>query len=149
MDEEITVNSDKFQEVESGNNILSMSNVVIKFTFKGKTYLATGFDLQFSQGVDYKDLPSGEIWGGMISITITGQVDNNIAAWMMSVNEKQDGEIHIFNNKGKVSESALMNIVFKDAYCVRYKTTLDALGSGMLTTLLISPHTLTMGNERD
>lgn len=138
---------DKLPDAEIADNaILSMSDVVVKFSFGSKTYLATSFDLKFSQEVNYKNLPSGEIRGGIISITIEGQPDENITAWMLSVNGRQNGEIHIFNNKGKVRENALMNLVFKDACCVRYRVTLDALGTGMLTTLVISPHVLTMGN---
>lgn len=145
--DEVTVNTDKLPETGiAGNDIYALSDVVVKFTFCGKTYLATGFDLQFSQEVNHKNLPSGEIAGGIINITISGQPDEKITAWMMSVNEKRDGEIHVFNNKGKVNENALMNLVFNDAYCIRYKTILDAMGSGMLTTLVISPRVLTMGN---
>lgn len=145
MEEEVvTINTNTFNEPQI--DIMSLPDVVVKFTFKDKTYIATEFDMQFSQQVNHHNLPIGEVCGGTITITLSGQLDENVTAWMMTVNEKQNGTIHFFNNKGKITENALLVILFNNAYCVRYHTVLDPLGSGMLTTLVISAHTLTMGN---
>jgi hypothetical protein len=59
----------------------------------------------------------------------------------------RNGVIKFFANKEKVRKNALLTISFQDAYCVEYKKNMDTSNLGLLTTLLISPRTIKMGNE--
>ena len=122
-------------------------SLVVQFHFKGKKYIVEEFDLEFKQDVNYKGNPDGSVYGGQITITISDVPDDNINWWMMDSFRKHDWEFRFFANDGMIREGALLQIQFKDAYCVNYQKTMSPQGAGTLTTLVISPRYLRIGNE--
>ncbi len=138
-----------FDKIRSGRLFFGKKepSIVVQFFFNGKKYIVEEFDLEFSQDVDYKGKPSGLSEGGLITVTISDVPDDNINWWMMDSFKKQDGEFRFFSNDGMIREGALLQIQFKEAYCVNYQKTLNPQGAGTLTTLVISPRYLRVGNE--
>ncbi len=122
-------------------------DLVAKFTFMEKAYILENFDISFTQEVNEKGKPGGLPFGGMMTLTISETPDVVINEWMMRETLLRDGEIGLFSNKSKIDDSPVLNIVFKDAYCVRYKKKIDALGGGLRTTLFISPRYVKIGQE--
>jgi len=120
---------------------------VVRFLFRGKTYILEEFDLDFKQDINDKNRPDGEVYGGLITLTISEPPGEWLTAWMMNSFEKHDGEFHFFINSEKIMEGAAMQLSFKDAYCISYQQTMNPKGAGLLTTLIISPRTVKIMNE--
>lgn len=131
-------------EKEKPNRI---PDLVAKFTFMDRTYILENFDISFTQEVNEKGKPGGLPSGGIITLTLSETPDAAINEWIMRETLLRDGEVRIFPHKSKIDESALLNIAFRDAYCVRYKKQIDALGGGLRTTLFISPKYVKIGGE--
>ncbi|WP_156032909.1 type VI secretion system tube protein TssD [Prevotella sp. 10(H)] len=121
--------------------------MIVRFLFKGKQYIVEEFDLDFKQDVSDSGKPNSFPYGGQMAITISDIPDDNINSWMMDTHRTQDGEIHFLSNEGMIREGALLQIHFKEAYCVNYRKVMNPKGSGVLTTLVISPRIIKMGNE--
>jgi hypothetical protein len=124
-----------------------MPTMVVKFFFKGKEYIVEEFDLEFAQEVNHKGQPDSMPDGGLMTVTISDTPDKSINEWMMDSFTKQDGEFRFLINEGKIREGAALQIRFKDAYCVNYRKTFVPQGAGTLTTLVISPRYVQIGNE--
>lgn len=124
-----------------------MPIVVVAFIFKGKRYILEEFDLEFIQEVDDKNRPDSEVKGGLITLTISEAPESDLTKWMMSNFERQGGEFRFFSNKEKIDEGSLLDISFKDAYCISYQKVIVPGGSGVLTTLILSPRWLRIGEE--
>ena len=122
-------------------------SMVVQFLFKGKKYVLEEFDLEFNQDVDAKGKPDSQVYGGKLTITISDVPDEHINWWIMDSFKKQDGEFRFLANGKKINEGALLHISFKDAYCVDYHKIMNPQGAGVLTTLIISPRYLRIGNE--
>jgi hypothetical protein len=138
-----------FDKIRSGRLFFGKKepSLVVHFFFKGKKYVLEEFDMEFKQDVDYKGNPDSPVYGGKLTITISDVPDDNINNWMMDSFSKQNGEFRFFMNDGMIMEGALLQIQFKDAYCVDYQKMLNPQGAGVLTTLVISPRYLRVGNE--
>ncbi|MCL1941989.1 MAG: hypothetical protein FWF54_00325 [Candidatus Azobacteroides sp.] len=122
-------------------------SMVVEFLFRGKKYILEEFDLEFRQDVNDKNKPDSEVYGGMITLTISETPDEWINAWVMNTYEKQDGEFRFLVNGPKIVESAAMHISFKEAYCISCRKVMTPKGAGLLTTLIISPRKLKIGGE--
>lgn len=122
-------------------------DLVAKFTFMNKTYILEDFEIGFTQEVNDKGRPGGLPHGGFISLTFSESPEADVNEWMMREKLLRDGEIRFFKNKSKVRDSSVLNITFKDAYCVKYKKQIDALGAGLRTTIVISPRFVKIGEE--
>lgn len=122
-------------------------SIVVAFIFKGKRYILEEFDLEFNQDIDSKNRPDSDVKGGLITLTISETPGSDLTKWMMSSLERQSGEFRFFVNKDKIDEGSLLDILFKDAYCISYQTIINPNGSGTLTTLMLSPHRLQIGGE--
>jgi hypothetical protein len=138
-----------FDKIRSGRLFFGKKEptMVVHFLFKGKKYIVEEFDMEFSQDVDYKGRPDSQPHGGLITITISDVPDENINWWMMDSFNRQDGEFRFLKNEGAIREGASLQIQFKDAYCINYHKSLNPNGAGALTTLVISPNYLRVGNE--
>lgn len=121
--------------------------VVVHFQFKGHTYILEEFDLDFRQDVNDKSKPEGDTYGGLITLTISEEPKEELFGWMMNSLEKQGGEIRFLANKEKITEGALMQISFKDAYCISFQQVMSPQGAGMLTTFVLSPRHLQIDTE--
>ncbi|MDR2915099.1 MAG: hypothetical protein LBV74_09755 [Tannerella sp.] len=122
-------------------------DLVAKFIFMDKTYILEDFEISFTQEVNEKGRPGGLPCGGIMTLTLSETPDASINEWMVRETLLRDGEVCIFPHKRKVDGSAVLNILFRDAYCIRYKKQIDVLGGGLRTTLFISPRYVKMGRE--
>lgn len=138
-----------FDKIRSGRLFFGKKEptMVVHFFFGGKKYVVEEFDLDFVQDVNSKGKPDSPVYGGKLIVTISDIPDENINLWMMDCYQKQDGEFRFFTNEGKIQEGALLHILFKDAYCIDYQKVMNPKGAGVLTTLVISPRYLRIGNE--
>ncbi|MDR0428256.1 MAG: hypothetical protein LBH12_06595 [Dysgonamonadaceae bacterium] len=136
-----------FRKSDPATKSSRIPDLVAKFTFMEKTYILENFDIGFTQEVNEKGRPGGLPHGGIITLTISETPEAGINEWMMREKQLRDGEIRIFPNKSKVNESSVLHLTFKDAYCIRYKKQIDALGGGLRTTLVISPRYIKIGGE--
>lgn len=121
--------------------------IVVEFLFREKKYILEEFDIDFRQDINEKNQPDSEVYGGLITITISEPPSENLTAWMMNLQEKRDGEFRFLVNSAKIVEGAALQISFKEAYCVSYQKVIHPIGAGLLTTLIISPKTIKIGNE--
>ena len=121
--------------------------VVVAFFFKGTRYILEEFDLEFHQEVDGKDRPDSEVKGGLITLTISQPPESGLAKWMTGDLERQSGEFRFFPHGDKTGEGSLLDITFKDAYCVSYQKVVVPKGAGVWTTLILSPRWLRIGEE--
>jgi hypothetical protein len=121
--------------------------IVVEFLFKGKKYVLEAFDMDFGQDTNARNQPEGEVSGGVITFTISEPPDEWLTAWMLNLNERRDGEFRFLINSYKITESAALNIAFKEAVCVSYQKVIHPVGVGLLTTLVISPRWVRVGNE--
>ncbi len=120
---------------------------VVKFTFMDRTYILESFELNFTQEINSKGQPGGLPRGGIMTITMSETPDYFINEWMSREELLRDGLIRILPNKGKVNEGAGLTISFKDAYCIRYIKKINTLETGLLTTIVVSPRSVKIGNE--
>jgi len=121
--------------------------MVVHFIHRGHTYILEEFDLDFMQDVNDKNKPDGDTYGGLLTLTISEEPKEELFAWMMNTLEKQGGEIRLLANEEKITEGALMQISFKDAYCISFQQVMSPGGSGVLTTFVISPRHLQIDKE--
>lgn len=138
-----------FDKIRNGSLFFGKKapTMVMQFSIKGKKYILEEFDLDFKQDVDHKGNPDSSVYGGTITLTISDIPDDNINWWMMDAYTKHDGEFRFLMNDGSIKEGALLQIQFKDAYCLSYQKSISPEGAGVLTTLTISPRYLRIGNE--
>lgn len=132
---------------EKNRPLPEMPDKIIKFTMMDSTYILEAFELNFNQELNQKGQPGGLLRGGIMTLTISESPDYYINEWMLREDLQRDGLIQIFPNKKKVNEGAELVISFKDAYCIRYNKKIDTLGAGLLTTIVISPRYVKVGNE--
>lgn len=121
--------------------------MVVAFFFRGRKYILEEFDLEFNQDIDNRNRPDSDVKGGLITLTISETPDSDLTTWMINSLERRDGELRFFANEEKIDQGSLLDIIFKDAYCISYQKILNPKGSGALTTLIISPHKLQIGQE--
>jgi hypothetical protein len=138
-----------FDKIRSGRLFFGKEepSIVVELLFKGRRYVVEEFDLDFSEEVDFKGEPEGLVIGGSITVTVSDVPDGHINEWIMDSFRKENGEIRFLKNEGKVNEGALLHILFKEAYCTHCQKFINPLGSGILTTLVISPHYLCVDNQ--
>lgn len=138
-----------FDKIRSGRLFFGKKepSMVVQFHFKGLKYIVEEFDMDFSQDVDIKGRPDSLPYGGLITITISDVPCESINSWIMNSCQKQDGEFRFLMNDGMIKEGALLQIGFKDAYCIDYQKIMNPQGAGVLTTLAISPRIIKIGNE--
>ena len=123
-------------------------DVVIHFVFMGNKYVVEKFNMNFRQDVsEYKNRPDSFTYGGCINVTLSGFLDPSLDEWFSQTYSTRDGEIYFFPNMPKITDSSLLTIFFKDAYCTACKKELDVETSGVLTTFTISPRRIKIGNE--
>lgn len=121
--------------------------IVVELSLKGKKYIVDEFDMEFQQDINIHNKPDSETYGGLLTIAMSEQPDVAINDWIMSSQLQYDGDIRFFLNDGTMDSGAMLNIVFKQAHCVKYQKILNPKGIGMLTIFQISPRIIKVGNE--
>ncbi len=127
---------------ENTGNLLDFpqvdSDLEVWFTFEGKEYEVSQFNIGFGQSVDYKGQPQSEVRGGRIVLTLTQAVPENIYQWAMT-SCLHDGVIE-FRSK---TTSSHLRVEFTGAYCVNFNRIIAGKG-GLSTALTISPEEVTV-----
>lgn len=121
--------------------------IIVQFLFKGEKYIVEEFDLEFKQDVNEKGKPDSFPYGGQMAVTFSEIPSENINTWMMNSYSVADGEIRFLKNDGMIKEGALLQLYFKEAYCINYRKIMKPNGLGVLTSLVISPRIIKVGNE--
>jgi hypothetical protein len=114
------------------------SNLEVWFTFEGKEYELTQFNISFGQAVDHKGQPQNEARGGRILLQLSQTVPDNIYKWAMT-SCMRNGTIEF---RSKTANSPL-KVEFTNAYCVNMDRLID-VNVGMHTDLIISPEEITI-----
>jgi len=123
-------------------------DVVIHLVCRNKTYIVENFNLNFRQDVDtVRNRPDSFTYGGIMQITLNGFLDSDLDEWITQTYLMRDGEIRFFPNMPKITDSSLLTIFFSDAYCTACKKTINETTFGVLTTLIVSPRRIKIGNE--
>ena len=94
-----------------------------------------------------KNRPDSFTYGGTMQITLSGFLDSSLDEWLTQTYQTRDGEIHFFANMPKITDSALLSLFFTDAYCTACNKMIDTATNGVLTTLIVSPRNIKIGNE--
>lgn len=138
-----------FDKIRSGRLFFGKKEptMVVHFLFNGEKYIVEEFDLEFKQGVNSEGRPDSSVSGGIITVTISDSPSDAINQWMVNCYKKEEGRFRFFLNDGKMQEGSLLDILFKRAYCIDYQKVISPQGAGVLTTLVISPQYLNIGNE--
>ncbi|GHT41255.1 hypothetical protein FACS189437_07930 [Bacteroidia bacterium] len=121
--------------------------LLVELDFYGKRYVLEEFDLEFKQDVDDRNRPSSDVYGGIITFTMSDTPDDRINGWALHSYEKRSGRFRFLKNEKPIGESSPLIITFEDAYCVDYQKIMIPQGAGTLTTLVISSRILKIGNE--
>jgi len=122
-------------------------NVIVEFAFKGKRFVLEEFDIEFSQAVDSRNKPDGQVKGGVILLAFSESSSEEINTWMLSTSQRADGTFRFLRNDGKIVEGAHLIIDFKQGYCLTYSKIINPNGGGTLTSLEIKSKYIRIGNE--
>jgi len=120
--------------------------VIVKLKIKDEIYIVEEFDLNFDQPVTAKGKRDGRPRGGIMTLVFSETLSDRINNWMQKEGATQNGEVIFYPYKSKTDESALLNIIFCDAFCIHYKKEIDSR-KGLMTTLVVSPRSIKIGNE--
>lgn len=138
----------KIQEKESDstNKPSVQYGVIVKLKIRDEVYILEEFDLNFDQPVTAKGKPDGRPRGGIMTLVFSETLSDGINNWMQQEGATRDGEIVFYPYKSRTDESALLNITFREAYCIHYQKEINSK-KGLMTTLVISPRSVKTGNE--
>ena len=109
------------------------SDLTAWFILDGQEYEMSHFDINFAQSVDHKGQPQDEVRGGIMSITLSQTLPENIYRWGMTSIPK-NGSV-IFKSK---TTNPPLKINFINAYCIRFNRSIANEG-GLESQLVISP----------
>ncbi len=121
------------------------SDWAAELTLGNTKYMLSELDWSFQEVVDSKNRPTGEIVGGLMSMTINEPVDQLIHNWIINVGAKHSGFIKFYSQS--FDQGAQMEMKFEDAICVRYYKQLIESAEDVSTTLVISCKVMKFGNE--
>ena len=91
-------------------------------------------DYSITQPDDGTGLPNSRTVGGKIEASIESKKGNELFEWASSNNQLRDGELILYNRD---SISSFRTVMFKDAYCLKFKEHFDHNSKEPLYTDLI------------
>ena len=97
-----------------------------KLELDDKTYNVLECEYDFTQNIDETGKPKGMPYGGEISIRVESTGTPELLNWMLDHNQTKDGKI-IFYRRDAMSK--LQEVLFKKAFCIKYKEHFDAQGT--------------------
>ena len=97
-----------------------------KLELDDKTYHVLECEYDFTQNIDETGKPKGMPYGGEISIRVESTGTPELLNWMLDHNQTKDGKI-IFYRRDAMSK--LQEVLFKKAFCIKYKEHFDAQGT--------------------
>lgn len=109
------------------------SDLTACFILDGQEYEMSHFDINFAQSIDHKGQPQDEVRGGIMSITLSQTLPENIYRWGMTSIPKNG--FLIFKSK---TTNPPLKINFINAYCIRFSRNISNKG-GLESQLVISP----------
>ncbi len=113
----------------------------LKVGGKELTILKAHYDL--FQETDATGRPSSVTRGGAITLTIESTGDSFFYEWMTNNFDRKDGSIMYVKRD---TDAKLKEVLFKEAYMVKYNESFDSTGENPLTeTFTISARELTIG----
>ena len=115
-----------------------------KFKVGGKEYNVLNCSYGLMQETDATGRPSSVTRGGIITIEVESTADTGLSDWMFNNFEMRSGSV-VFLKRD--TEATAKELVFTDAYAVKYKENFDASGTNpMVETLTISAREIGVGN---
>ena len=97
-----------------------------KLELDDKTYNVLECEYDFTQNIDETGKPKGMPYGGEISIRVESTGTPELLNWMLDHNQTKDGKI-VFYRRDAMSK--LQEVLFKKAFCIKYKEHCDAQGT--------------------
>lgn len=117
-------------------NIFQPASHFVAYLYVGDDkFRLTDFTIQFDQPVDHRSQPQSEINGGLMTFTIDYFPGNTIDQWMLKSTERRSGRVSF---QSEVHSSPL-EIIFSEAYCIRYEKKTGNESTGVQTVFTISP----------
>lgn len=115
-----------------------------KFSVDGKEVNVLTCSFSFHQNVDPTGRPSSDVRGGMIHVSVESTEDTSMFEWMTDPHGFKSGKIIFYKRD---SDSKMKELEFKDASCVEYNESFDAVSaSPMYTSFTLSAREVTIGN---
>lgn len=112
------------------------SSIDVSFIVDGDEYEVQQFKIGFHQPVDsIKNQPEGEVRGGQMMLLLSQTVKSNIYAWALKPWTKKTGAVILKTGTSGV----IFEIAFTNAYCIKFHRSVNSLGQGLNTTLILSP----------
>lgn len=97
-----------------------------KLELDDKTYNVLECEYDFTQNIDETGKPKGMPYGGEISIRVESTGTPELLNWMLDHNQTKDGKI-VFYRRDAMSK--LQEVLFKKAFCIKYKEHFDSQGT--------------------
>lgn len=102
-----------------------------KLELDGKTYNVLNCSFSFHQNVDPTGRPSSDVRGGMIHVSVESTEDTSLFEFVTDPHGFKDGKITFYKRD---QDSKMKELEFKQAACVEYSETFDAVGSTPMST---------------
>lgn len=102
-----------------------------KLELDGKTFNVLNCSFSFHQNVDPTGRPSSDVRGGMIHVSIESTEDTSLFEFVTDPHGFKDGKITFFKRD---QDSKMKELEFKQAACVEYSETFDAVSSTPMST---------------
>ena len=99
-------------------------------------------DFTFFQETDKRGMPTSNVQGGTINVTLKNENDFDILQWMLSQSSKKNGKIKM--SSSMADNQSFQTIEFKDGVLVRYNQTFSE-DSEIMVTLTISARQMSVG----
>jgi hypothetical protein len=115
------------------------ANIDATLVLDGKEYEVEHFNINFSQGIDYKGQPQNETRGGQLFVVLTQSVGYNVYDWAKREDKRKDGKI-LFQSQ---TRGTVLEIIFSNAVCTKFAKKVSAF-AGTKTSLIISPAKVTL-----
>ncbi|HYV92787.1 MAG TPA: type VI secretion system tube protein TssD [Chitinophagales bacterium] len=114
------------------------------FSVAGKTYRVLKCTYAVHQDVDATGRPSSEVRGGQIEVEVEATSDTSLANWAIAMYKVEDGKITFYRRD---NEQKMLELSFKQGYCVDYKAEFDFIGEiPMIEKIRISAQEINIGS---
>lgn len=122
------------------------SSIIAELTIERQKYLLEEMDLSFSQSLDHKMRPDSPVQGSLVSLTLSDIPDQEIIRWLSNSHVRKNGHVRFYLNSKLLEEGTQMTLIFNNATCVKYRKEIIQGGGRILTTLIIAPTSIQIGD---
>jgi hypothetical protein len=105
-------------------------------------FSVTACDFTFFQETDKRGMPTSNVQGGLINVTLQNVNDPDLLHWMLASSMKKSGKITM--SSSIADNKSFQTIEFKDGLLTRYNQTFSE-ESEVLVNLTISAREITVG----